>query len=115
MFSVFSESAPRDIKSTYAFRIYGEVCVRACVRVCGRCACGGYGCRRVSSANRRPGTSIQCMPSGSTVKCACVRGCVGRCACVLVCVQGVEMCDHVLKSLVRCVRFSVCECADACV
>ncbi len=25
MFSVFSESAPRDIKSTYAFKIYGEL------------------------------------------------------------------------------------------
>jgi Ca2+-binding EF-hand superfamily protein len=24
MFSVFSESAPRDIKTTYAFKIYGR-------------------------------------------------------------------------------------------
>ena len=27
MFSVFSEAAPRDIKTVYAFRIYGNVIV----------------------------------------------------------------------------------------
>lgn len=52
MFSVMCESAPRELKANYAFKIYGEACIQDTV-------CRAQGCPLSSGC-------VQVWPSGQT-------------------------------------------------